>query len=383
MRNETAAALLMVAALALLPGLAQIQVPGPYTVSTLAGTGTAGSEGDGGPATEAQVNNPFGLAFDSSGNLYIADQLNNRIRKLTPDGKLSTIAGTGKASYSGDGGEATSADLNHPCGIAIDSAGNLYIADTANNSIRKITSAGTISTFAGTGQIGNTGDGGEASKAVFDHPIGLALDSQGKLYIADTSNNRIRVVGTDGKIDAFAGSGTAGSTGDGGPAKDARLNRPQGLFVDSSGVVYIADTFNHRIRKVDTDGTITTVAGVGTPGYSGDGGPATKAELRYPKSVVKDAAGNLFIVDSFNARIRVVTPDGIIQTVAGDGFHGYAGDDGPAAKARFRFPSGLAVDPQGRLYVTDTQNNRVRMLAPPPSIKDNPATVRPARSRQR
>jgi sugar lactone lactonase YvrE len=376
-------AVLLVAATALGPSLSQVLVPGPYTVSTLAGTGTAGSEGDNGPATQAQLNQPFGLALDSSGNLYIADQINNRVRKLTPDGNLSTIAGNGKASYSGDGGPATDAALNHPCGIAIDSAGNLYIADTANNSIRKVTSAGTISTFAGTGQIGNTGDGGEASKALLDHPIGLALDSQGKLYIADTGNNRVRVVSTDGKIDAFAGNGTAGSDGDGGAAKDARLNRPQGVFVDSAGVVYIADTFNHRIRKVDTDGTITTVAGVGTPGDSGDGGPATKAELRYPKSVVKDAAGNLIIVDSFNARVRVVTPGGIIQTIAGDGFQGYAGDDGPAAKARFRFPSGIVVDSQGRLFITDTQNNRVRMLAPPPSIRESPASARPARSRQR
>jgi sugar lactone lactonase YvrE len=381
--RKATTAVLLVAAAALGPSLSQVLVPGPYTVSTLAGTGTAGSEGDNGPATQAQLNQPFGLALDSSGNLYIADQINNRVRKLTPDGNLSTIAGNGKASYSGDGGPATDAALNHPCGIAIDSAGNLYIADTANNSIRKVTSAGTISTFAGTGQIGNTGDGGEASKALLDHPIGLALDSQGKLYIADTANNRVRVVSTDGKIEAFAGNGTAGSDGDGGAAKDARLNRPQGVFVDSAGVVYIADTFNHRIRKVDTDGTITTVAGVGTPGDSGDGGPATKAELRYPKSVVKDAAGNLIIVDSFNARVRVVTPDGIIQTIAGDGFQGYAGDDGPAAKARFRFPSGIVVDSQGRLFITDTQNNRVRMLAPPPSIRESPASARPARSRQR
>jgi len=377
------ACILMAAVAALGPALPQAQAPGPYTVSTLAGTGTAGSEGDGGPATEAQVNNPFGLALDSSGNLYIADQFNNRVRKLTPDGKLSTVAGTGKASYSGDNGPATEAALNHPCGIAIDASGNLYIADTANNSIRKVTSAGTISTFAGTGSIGNTGDDGEATKAVLDHPIGLALDAQGKLYIADTGNNRVRVVGVDGKIAAFAGTGKAGSLGDGGPAKDAQLNRPQGVFVTPGGVVYIADTFNHRIRKVDPDGTITTVAGAGLPGYSGDGGPATKAELRYPKSVVVDRDGNLFIVDAFNARVRVVTPDGIIQTVAGDGVHGYAGDDGIALKARFRFPSALAADSAGRLYLTDTQNNRVRLLAPPPSVRSSPSSVRPARSRDR
>ncbi|MGQ9634639.1 MAG: NHL repeat-containing protein [Bryobacteraceae bacterium] len=377
------ACMLIAGILALGPASPQAQAPGPYTISTLAGTGTPGSEGDGSPATEAQVNNPFGLALDSSGNLYIADQFNNRVRKLTPDGKLSTVAGTGKASYSGDGGSATEAALNHPCGIAIDSAGNLYIADTANNSIRKVTSAGTISTFAGTGSIGNTGDDGEATKAVLDHPIGLAVDSQGNLYIADTGNNRVRVVGTDGKITAFAGTGTAGSLGDGGPAKEAQLNRPQGVFVTPSGVVYIADTFNHRIRKVDTGGAITSVAGTGLPGYSGDGGPALKAALRYPKSVFVDRDGNLFIVDAFNARIRVVTPDGIIHTVAGDGIHGYAGDDGNALKARFRFPSAIAVDSGGRLYVTDTQNNRVRLLAPPPSIRSSPSSVRPARSRDR
>jgi len=370
-------------ALMLGPALSQVQAPGPYTISTLAGTGEQGFEGEGVQATTAKVNNPFGLALDASGNLYIADQLNNRIRKLTSDGVITTVAGTGTASFTGDGSSATSAAVNHPCGLVVDSAGNIYIADTANNVIRKVTSAGTISTFAGTGGIGNTGDEGEAAKAVLDHPIGLALDSSGQLYIADTGNNRVRVVGADGKINAFAGTGTAGSTGDGGPAKEALLNRPQGIFVDAGGVVYIADTFNHRIRKVDAGGTITTIAGIGTPGFSGDGGPATKAALRYPKSVTADSAGNLFIVDSFNARIRVIGPDGVIRTVAGDGVLGYGGDDGPAAKARLRFPSAVVLDNAGRLYVTDTQNNRVRLLAPPPSIKDAPASVRPGRGRDR
>lgn len=350
-------------ALLLGPARGQGQVPAAYTIATLAGDGKADFGGDGSQATAAQLDNPFGIALDGSGNLYIADQFNNRIRKVAPDGTISTVAGTGTAGYSGDNGAAAGALLNHPCGVAVDSSGNIYIADTANHVVRKISTSGTITTVAGVGFAGFNSDG-TAVEALLATPMGLAFDAQGVLYIADSRNHRVRKLTSDGKLTTIAGSGAEGSLGDGGKATEASLNRPQGVAVDSSGSVYIADTFNSLLRKVDAGGTISRVAGNGIAAYSGDGGPAKEAALNYPKGVAADPGGNLYIVDSFNARIRQVTPDGKIRTPAGSGLFGDEGDGGAAVLARLSYPSSLTRDAAGNIFVADTQNNRVRLLTP-------------------
>lgn len=347
-----------------MPVLGQAQAPPRYIIKPAVGTGTLGFSGDGGAATAAELSQPYSVVLDASGNLYIADQVNSRVRKVTPDGTITTIAGNGTNGFSGDGKAGTSAELYFPCGVAVDSSGNVYIADTDNHVVRKLATSGTISTFAGINAAGFVGDTGAATSAELNYPVGLALDAAGNLYIADSANNRIRMVATDGTITTFAGDGNPNYAGDGGAATGAELNDPQGVAVDSAGAVYIADTGNHVIRKVSTDGTISTVAGNGAPGYAGDGGPATLASFNYPKSVVVDAGGNLFITDSFNSRIRVVTEDGTVTTVAGNGELSDTGDGGPADSASLRFPSGAAMDAAGDLYIADTQNNRIRLLTP-------------------
>ena len=351
-------------ALVLVAAVCQAQAPGTYIITTVAGTGVAGFGGDSGPGTAAQVNNPFFIALDGSGNLFIADQFNHRIRKLATDGTITTVAGTGTGSYTGDGAAAISAAMRDPCGIVVDSSGTIYFSDTFNSAVRKITAGGIISTYAGTGTAGSTVDGLAATLSLLDHPIGLALDSTGRLYIADTNNSKIRMVAADGTISTVAGTGVAGTVGDGGPAINALLNRPQGIAFDAAGNLYIADTANHLIRKVTTDGTITTVAGNGNPAFSGDGGPATQASLWFPKSVLVDSEQNLLIVDSFNSRIRVVAPNGTITTLAGSGIIGDQGDGGDALKAQLRFPSSIALAASGKLYIADTQNSRIRLLTP-------------------
>jgi uncharacterized protein (TIGR03437 family) len=355
-----------------------------YTITTVAGTGASkypaeeGEEektgvGDDGLATEAILFSPFGVLLDGEGNLYIADQLNHRVRKVAPDGTITTVAGNGTAGSVGDGEAATAAALNDPCGLAMDSSGNLYIADTGNSVIRKVTPTGTITKVAGTYTAGYSGDydpdktdedNGKATLAQLSHPIGLAFDAAGNLYIADTSNNRIRKVDTNGIITTVAGNGSTGSLGDGGKATDAPLYNPEGVALDGAGNLYIADTNNGMVRKVSADGIITTVAGTGMFGYSGDGGPAAAASLNYPKSIALDGSGNMFIVDSYNSRLRMVASDGTIHTIAGDGRFGDQGDGGPATRARLRFPSALALDAAGRIYFSDTQNNRIRLLTP-------------------
>lgn len=341
-----------------------------YTITPFAGSGSPGFSGDGSNAEGAQVNNAWGLAFDSSGNLYVADQINHRIRRITPSGTISTIAGNGTASFGGDGNAATNASMNYPSGLAVAPNGNVYIADTVNHRIRMVATGGNISTVAGMGEAGSTGDGAPAMEAKLNYPTAVVVDAAGRVLIADTYNHKIRAITSDGNISTIAGTGTAGVSGDGGAATAAKLNYPQGLALDAAGRIYIADTFNQRIRRIDTDGTITTVAGNGEPGFGGDGDLAAKAQLFYPKGIAVDSEGNLIIADCFNSRVRMVSPEGIIRTIAGNGLFGDRGDWGPALRARLRFPAGVAVDSSGRVYVADTQNNKIRLLIPDLPIGD-------------
>ncbi|MFH9266684.1 RICIN domain-containing protein [Streptomyces sp. NPDC017546] len=331
-------------------------------ISTVAGTGVAGSKGDNEQAVSAQLNSPYGVAVDSLGALYISDYSNHRIRKVTTDGKISTIAGNGAAGSRGDNGPAVSAQLNCPRQIAVDGAGTLYVVDTGNHRVRKITADGTISAVAGTGSKGFSGDGGLATAAKLNTPLGVAVDGTGVVYVTDYGNLRIRKITTDGTISTVAGNGTAGPGGDGGPAVSAQLKNPHGVAVDDAGVLYIADADNHRVRKVTPDGTISTVAGTGTAGTGGDDGPATSAKLNLPLAVAVDSAGNLYVSEYNNHRVRKVTPDGTISTVAGTGTAGTGGDDGPATSAQLKHPRGLAVDCVDALYIADRNNNRVRKI---------------------
>ena len=330
------------------------------TATIAAGDGSWGYSGDGGPATSAQLNGPSSVVADSSGNLFIADSGNNRIRKVTQEGAISTVAGNGVHGYSGDGGPATGADLAGPSDVAVDAAGNLYIADSGNNRIRKVTPDGAISTVAGNGALGLSGDGGPATSAPLDYPIGVAIDAAGSLYVAVVSG--IRKVTPDGIISTIAGSGVNGHSGDGGPAVGARLNAPQGVAVDAAGNFYIADTSDNEIRKVTPNGTISTVAGTGAAGFSGDGGPATSAQLSSPGGVAVDASGNLYVVDTGNNRLRKVAEDGTISTVAGTGTAGYSGDGGPATSAQLHSPASVALSAAGDIYVADTANGAIRKV---------------------
>jgi gliding motility-associated-like protein len=338
-------------------------------INTFAGNGVAGYSGDGGPATKAQLNNPNGVAADANGNIYIADFHNNRIRKVTPAGSISTIAGTVVQGYNGDGIPATTAELNAPWGITTDHNGNIYFADLHNNRIRKIDPTGIITTVAGNGTYGYNGDGGPATTATLSHPNDVAIDASGNLYIADYDNNCIRKVNTAGTISTFAGTGslTAGYSGDGGPANTAELGAPVGIATDNSGNVYIADEGNSRIRMVTPAGIISTVAGNGHYGFSGDGGPAIAAELSNPVGISADGLGNLYISDNFNNRIRKVTSSGAILTLAGNGTGAYSGDGGPATDAALNAPWGVAIDGAGTVYISDYLNNRIRIIACTPS----------------
>jgi uncharacterized protein (TIGR03437 family) len=353
---------------------AQPSPPAGYTITTIAGNNSAGFSGDGSAATSAQISGPWGIAVDSSGNIYFADQFNHRIRKIDTSGNISTVAGKGTSGFSGDGGSATSAELASPVGVAVDSSGNLYIADTGNNRIRKV-SGGNISTIAGTDTAGFSGDGGAATSAQLKTPVGIVVDSSGNIYFSDSGNNRIRKITTDGNINTIAGNGSSGSAGDGGPATSARLKGPRGLALDSAGNLYIADADNSRIRRVATDGTITTVAGNGTAGFAGDGGPATQASLNGARSVAVDGAGNLYISDYYNSRVRKITANGTILTIAGNGLFAFSGDGGPGTEATLNFPLGVAVGSGGKVFIADTGNNVIRQLSPqlsgPPTINAN------------
>jgi sugar lactone lactonase YvrE len=335
------------------------------TISTVAGNGQRVSSGDGGPAAAAGVS-PYGVAVDAARNLYVADSFNNQIRKIGADGAITTIAGISTPGYSGDGGPATSAAITGPNSVAVDRAGSIYIADSGNLRLRKVATNGTMATVAGNGnESGYSGDGGAAAGAELWNPWGVAVDALGNFYIADARNNRIRKVAPDGIMTTIAGNGVHGYSGDGGPATSAAFAYPSGVAVDGAGNVYIADYENNRVRKVALDGTVATVAGTGARGYGGDGGAAANATLSGPIAVAADLEGNVYIADAGNSRIRKIGLDGAITTVAGNGARdGDLGDGGPAVNARLASPYGVAVNAAGNLYIADTSNSRIRRVTP-------------------
>ena len=382
--------------------------------------GVEGFGGDGGPAVEAWLNRPAGVAIDSAGNLYIGDVENFRIRRVDASGIITTVAGTGVRGYSGDGGPAVEAQLLVPADVAVDSAGNLYISSGLGRRVRRVDFAtGAITTIAGTGERGPGGDGGPATMATFRDTRDVEVDGAGNIYITDRGGNQVRrvdpsgtitnrggergtrglqrgmaarrlrlgcslpnawrwmpratftlqiasIIGsvrwdTTGTITTVAGTGNDFS-GEGGPGVLARLNRPHSVTVDDSGNLYIADTWNHQIHRVDASGIIATVAGTGEFGYSGDGGPAVAAQLIRPWDVAVDGEGNTYIADTQNHAVRRVDASGTITTVAGTGEFGYSGDGGPAVEAQLSYPRGVEVDPDGNVYISDSLNHRIRRV---------------------
>ena len=314
--------------------------------------------------TVSTIEDPSSVASDRAGGLYIAIPRQNRIVRLTANGVLSVIAGGSRYWFSGDGGPARSALLAAPESVAVDSAGNVFIADTWNHRIRRVGLDGVITTVAGNGTSGFSGDGGPATSAELFSPETLAVDGVGNLFIGESGNHRIRKVSLDGIISTVAGNGTSGFSGDGGPASSAQLAFPRGVAVDAAGNLFIGEgESGNRIRKVSSNGIITTVAGNGTSGFSGDGGPATSAQISNPRSVAVDMAGNLFIADTQNHRIRKVSPDGTISTVAGNGTSGSGGDGGPATSAQLHFPQDVMMDAAGILVIADL-SDRIRRVGP-------------------
>lgn len=333
------------------------------TINTIAGNGTASYYGDGGPATSAELASPAGLATDASGNVYIADYNNSRIRMVNTSGVISTFAGNGASGFSGDGGPATAAALYDPFGVCTDISGNVYIADSRGNRIRMVNTSGIISTLAGNGIAAYSGDGGPATAAQVNFPLFVEADPSGNIYISDYQNNRLREINTSGIINTIAGNGTAGYAGDGGAATAAEMRSPGGLSLDANGNIYFADEGNHRIRMINTLGVINLVGGNGTGSYSGDGGPATAAEIYEPYDVSLDGAGNIYIADLGNSRIREISVSGMMSTFAGTGTPGFSGDGGPATAAQLNYPSGVFADlVSGSLYIGDENNERVRIV---------------------
>ena len=332
-------------------------------ITTIAGNGTAGSSGDGGQATSAAVNGPSATAIDAAGNIYIADAYTSRVRKIDTTGVISTVVGNGICNFSGDGGPAASAQVCQPYGVAVDNVGNVYIADTYNYRIRKINSSGIISTIAGNGTATFSGDGGLSVNAAVNAPSGVTVDSAGNLYIADAGNYRVRKINSSGIISTVAGNGSVGFSGDGGLAVNASFSTTYSVAVDPAGNIYISDIYNTRIRKVNTAGIVSTIGGNGSVGFSGDGGPATSAQISNPYGITVDAAGNVYIADTYNNRVRFINSNsGIISTIAGTGVGGFSGDGGAPTSAELFDPYGVTVDAKGNVYVADINNQRVRKL---------------------
>jgi sugar lactone lactonase YvrE len=346
-----------------------LQAQAPSLITTAAGTGVEGDAGDDGLAAEARLNMPFDVAFDTRGNLYFSDTFNHRIRRVDGrSGVITTVAGDGTKGFSGDGGPATRARLNEPYGVAVDTGGNVFIVDRLNGRIRRVDGhSGNITTVAGNGTSRFSGDGGAAVAAGLVEPNGLALDQSGrKLFIADVAGHRIRLVDMDkGLISTFAGTGRARHTGDGGPAAAASIYGARAVDVGPDGTVFILEREGNRLRAVDPrTGVITTRAGTGAKGFSGDGGPALSATFNGPKELAVDPQANILIVDTENHAIRRIDgQSGVITTVAGSGRKGSDGDGGPAVAAKLDRPHGVAVGPDGAIYIGDTGNHRIRKVS--------------------
>lgn len=327
--------------------------------------------GDGGAATSCELNFPYATAIDASGNLYIADQGNNRVRKVNTAGIITTIAGTGVLGYGGDDSAATNAKLYSPSGVAVDGSGNVYIGDNGNHRIRKVNAAGIITTVAGTGATGYNGDGIAATAATLFSPHEVAVDTDGNLYISDVLNFRIRKVDASGIISTVAGKGTFMTYGgDNGAATATDIGDPYDLVVDATGNIIFATPDYHRVCKINPAGIITTVAGTGMAGYNGDNIPATMAQLRNPFGVAVDGGGNVYIGDYYNNRVRKVNSSGIITTYAGTDSAGFSGDGGPATMAQLHGPIDVTTDGAGNLYVTEWANFTVRYIRSTVAVKE-------------
>lgn len=343
--------------------------PAP-TISSFAGTGKKGFAGDGGAAEKAELDQPFDVAFDKSGNLYFSDTNNHRVRRVdAKTGVITTVAGSGKKGFAGDGGKATEASLNEPYGVELDSDDNLFIVDRLNYCIRKVDAkTGTISTVAGTGgKSGFAGDGEAADKALLVEPNGICLDGKGSLYIADVAGHRVRTVDLkSGKIDTLIGNGKGASTGDGGALKDAQVLGPRAVAVGPDGMLYVVERNGHCVRRIDLKKqTIERFAGTGKKGYTGDGGKALEATFDGPKEIDIDKDGNVFVVDTENEAIRRIdAKTGTVTTVAGKGKSKTPGlgDGGKATDATLGRPHGVAVGPDGALYIGDTNSHRIRKV---------------------
>jgi hypothetical protein len=369
------ALLTSVAAVGLVCGVATAAAS-TNTIVTVAGTGAAGYSGDGGPASAAVLGVPVGVKSLPDGGYLTFEQGGAVVRRVFPDGTITTIAGNGTAGYTGDGGPATAASLNAPSGGDMTADGGYLIADANNNAIRRVAPDGTITTVVGDGTATFGGDSGPANLAQVRFPYDVAVQPDGGYLIADVDNQRIRRVAPDGIISTVAGGGAGG---DGGPATGAQLFKPAGVALTGDGGFVIADTYNNRVRRVDAGGTITTIAGTGAAGLSGDGGPATTATLNHPERVAVEPGGGLAIADELNHRVRRVAPDGTITTVAGT-TDGFGGDSGPATDAQLSHPFGVAVTTGGDYLIADEANQRIRFVdaAAPTPIFTGSAPASPA-----
>jgi hypothetical protein len=337
----------------------------PGTVCTVAGTGLAAFEGDGKLARDTTLYYPYDIVFDDSGRPLLNDWNNLRVRRINADGRVETLIGKDFESDPVDGALAVDLALHHASDIEFDNAGRLFLAGDHSPTVFYIDTDDRVRLLAGTGDNGNTGDGGPARQATFGTPYGVAPDGLGGCYVADEEHHVVRYIDPEGIITTVAGNGTRGYTGDGGPATAAQLSSPTRLRIAPDGALLICDTRNHAIRRVDAAGLITTFAGNGEAAYTGDGGQAADAQLNRPFDLAYSPAGNLYVADSGNQVIRRIRSDGIIETVAGNGTMGFSGDEGPALEARMNRPSGVTFAPDGSLWICDTFNQRVRRVAPP------------------